>query len=166
MRLSTSGQQCCSRVWCSDSSGMYLQRKKNSSDYVGVRLRGTRDNIPWYSALIKYNGKVKTIGCSFASKQAAARAYDRGLIAFNGRGALGVNRPGYNFSLDSYPSRVSCLPCISWKFIGRSISISPHIHPVIGRISQMASHCIKLRHMSLMLNLQLHLYAGPLKRWT
>lgn len=96
-------------VWGSDSFAVPLQPKKNTSGYLGVRINGIGTNYTWYCAKIQVNGTVTVVGGSYATMEAAARAYDRALIARCGRGVLG-SRSGYNFPLESYPMKVSHLP--------------------------------------------------------
>lgn len=90
----------------SDSFAVPLQKKKNTSGYVGVCLNGIGQNYTWYCAKIRVNNTVAVVGGSYATIEAGARAYDRALIAHCGRGVLG-KRSGYNFPLESYPVKVS-----------------------------------------------------------
>ena len=87
---------------------MYLQKAKNTSGYAGVSLAGVGYGISWWSARVTVQGKKIQVGGSYATKEAAARAYDRALIAALGRGQTGT-RAGYNFPLESYPERVRCM---------------------------------------------------------
>ena len=87
---------------CAPSQGV----RRSSSGFVGVQLAGTGWGICWWAAVTKEGGKKVKIGSSYASKEAAARAYDRAVIAISGRGVSGDGKPKYNFPLETYPEEV------------------------------------------------------------
>ena len=65
-----------------------------------MTLTGSNDGKTWWTAqLHKHRRKIR-IGYSYASEEAAARAYDRAYIAINGRGSR------TNFPLVAYPAEV------------------------------------------------------------
>jgi hypothetical protein len=78
-----------------------LQQQKTSR-FLGVTLSGSNGDVRWWTAQIhKHRHKIR-VGYSYATEEAAARAYDRASIAINGR-SDGMNT---NFPLDRYPEQV------------------------------------------------------------
>lgn len=85
---------------------MPAQRRSSSSGFVGVKLAGTDGETCWWAAVTKAGGKKLSIGCLYASREAAARAYDRAVIAILGHGVNAGRSLGYNFPMETYPEKV------------------------------------------------------------
>ena len=79
---------------------MQLPQEEKTSRFRGVTLSGSSEDTKWWTAqLHKHRRKIR-VGYSYASEEAAARAYDRACIAINGRGTR------TNFPLIAYPEEV------------------------------------------------------------
>ena len=79
---------------------MSCAQRRKTSQYLGVTLSGSSGDVRWWTAQIHKHRRKIRIGYSYASEEAAARAYDRANITINGRGSK------INFSLDRYPEEV------------------------------------------------------------
>jgi len=83
-----------------EPDGMQVPQEDKMRCFRGVTLSGSNGDTKWWTAqLHKHRRKIR-VGYSYATEEAAARAYDRACIAINGRGIR------TNFPLTAYPEEV------------------------------------------------------------